>query len=73
MARVTKQQDATHFQKAVKLSCWNSNMIRDMNNDNKFSTYFLDQVEYNHEFTYGRSRKFNKKTNTMGKMSSTQR
>ena len=50
MARVTKQQDAKHFQKAVKLSCWNSNMIRDMNNDNKFSTYFLDQVEYKRFF-----------------------
>ena len=46
MARVTKQQDARHFQKALKLSCWNSNMIRDMNNDNKFSVYFNDQVEY---------------------------
>lgn len=46
MARVTKQQDAKHFQKALKLSCWNSNMIRDMNNDNKFSVYFNDQVEY---------------------------
>ena len=50
MARVTKQQDASHFQKALKLSCWNSNMIRDMNNDNKFSTYFLDQVEYKRFF-----------------------
>ena len=46
MARVTKQQNAKHFQKALKLSCWNSNMIRDMNNDNKFSVYFNDQVEY---------------------------
>jgi hypothetical protein len=46
MARVTKQQNADHFQKAVKLSCWNSNMIRDMNNDNKFSVYFNDQVEF---------------------------
>ena len=46
MARVTKQQDSKHFQKALKLSCWNSNMIRDMNNDNKFSVYFNDQVEY---------------------------
>lgn len=46
MARVTKQQEAADFQKALKLSCWNSNMIRDMNNDNKFSVYFNDQVEY---------------------------
>jgi hypothetical protein len=46
MARVTKQQNAAHFQKALKLSCWNSNMIRDMNNDNKFSVYFNDQVEH---------------------------
>lgn len=46
MERVTKQQNSEHFQKALKLSCWNSNMIRDMNNDNKFSVYFNDQVEY---------------------------
>jgi len=46
MARVTKQQNAKHFQKALKLSCWNSNMIRDMNNDNKFSVYYNDQVEH---------------------------
>ena len=46
MSRVTKQQEAKHFQKALKLSCWNSNMIRDMNNDNKFSVYFNDQVEH---------------------------
>ena len=50
MARVTKQQNAKHFQKALKLSCWNSNMVRDMNNDNKFATYFLDQVEYKRFF-----------------------
>ena len=50
MARVTKQQNAKHFQKAVKLSCWNSNMVRDMNNDNKFAPYFLDQVEYKRFF-----------------------
>lgn len=46
MSRVTKQQEAKHFQKALKLSCWNSNMIRDMNNDNKFSVYYNDQVEH---------------------------
>ena len=50
MARVTKQQNAKHFQKALKLSCWNSNMVRDMNNDNKFAPYFLDQVEYKRFF-----------------------
>lgn len=31
--------DSNNFVKAMKLSCWNSNMIRDMNNDNKFQRY----------------------------------
>jgi len=31
--------DSANFVKAMKLSCWNSNMIRDMNNDNKFQRY----------------------------------
>jgi len=30
---------AADYVKALKLSCWNSNMIRDMNNDNKFQLY----------------------------------
>jgi len=30
---------SSNFVKALKLSCWNSNMIRDMNNDNKFQRY----------------------------------
>lgn len=30
---------SSNFVKALKLSCWNSNMVRDMNNDNKFQRY----------------------------------
>lgn len=33
---------AHNFIRARHLSCWNSNTIRDMNNDNKFSTWFHD-------------------------------
>ena len=37
--KTTQEFTASDFNKALKLSCWNSNMIRDMNNDNKFSRY----------------------------------
>ena len=37
--KTTNEFSATDYNKALKLSCWNSNMIRDMNNDNKFSRY----------------------------------
>jgi len=35
----TGNLDSANFVKALKLSCWNSNMVRDMNNDNKFQRY----------------------------------
>ena len=35
----TGQQTAANFVLAMKLSCWNSNMINMMNNDNKFQEY----------------------------------
>jgi len=37
--KTTQDLTAADFVKALKLSCWNSNMIRDMNNDNKFQLY----------------------------------
>jgi len=38
-SKTTQNVAAANFVKALKLSCWNSNMIRDMNNDNKFNQY----------------------------------
>lgn len=37
--KTTQDLTGADFVKALKLSCWNSNMIRDMNNDNKFQLY----------------------------------
>lgn len=37
--KTTGNQAKDDFVLAMKLSCWNSNMIRDMNNDNKFQEY----------------------------------
>ena len=37
--KTTQDFTATDYNKALKLSCWNSNMVRDMNNDSKFSRY----------------------------------
>merc|ERR1712176_527044 len=38
-SKTTQNVAAANFVRALKLSCWNSNMIRDMNNDNKFHRY----------------------------------
>lgn len=52
--KTTNKFSADHFVRALKLSCWNSNMIRDMNNDNKFHHYQftagtpIDEIAQNH-------------------------
>jgi hypothetical protein len=45
--RTTGQLDSNNFVKALKLSCWNSNMIRDMNNDNRFDSHTRGTTDNN--------------------------
>jgi len=52
--KTSGQYTPDNFVRALKLSCWNSNMIRDMNNDNKFHKYTftagtpLDEIPDDH-------------------------